>query len=159
MVQRLGREFSKKEAVVPGEAAELPNTKLGRHVGHSRYRRISGLERSPRFLHPHTRLRRSSRGTGSTPEAQASGPVGFGLIGCRDAGILRHSHNLLPFYRSTELRNLLTLAELDTQVEAFLLRPPIPAFDRATFRSFCGIRLHSAFLRVAFELIVVEAWS
>jgi hypothetical protein len=37
MAQRLGREFSKKKAVVPGEAAELPNTKLDSGIGHTRY--------------------------------------------------------------------------------------------------------------------------
>jgi hypothetical protein len=44
-VQCLGREFAKKEAVVVGKAAELPNAKLGRNLGDACYRGISGLER------------------------------------------------------------------------------------------------------------------
>ena len=47
VAQRLGGEFSIEQAVVVGEAAKVPNTKLSSHLGDSRPRRISGFERSP----------------------------------------------------------------------------------------------------------------
>ena len=47
MAQRLGREFTEERAVVVGEAAKVPNTKLSSNLGNSRPQRIGGFERSP----------------------------------------------------------------------------------------------------------------
>ena len=47
VAQRLGREFTIEQAVVVGETAKVPNTKLSSNLGDSRPRRISGFERSP----------------------------------------------------------------------------------------------------------------
>jgi hypothetical protein len=48
--QRLGREFTKEQAVVVGQAAQLPNTKLGSDLGDSRHRRVSVFECSPKLM-------------------------------------------------------------------------------------------------------------
>ena len=47
VAQSLGGEFTEEEAVIPGEAAELPNTELSGNRGDRRHRRISGFERPP----------------------------------------------------------------------------------------------------------------
>jgi hypothetical protein len=50
VAQRLGWVFAEEQAIIPGEAAELPDTEAGSHLGDSRHRRISGFERSPNLM-------------------------------------------------------------------------------------------------------------
>ena len=50
VIQGLGREFTEEEAVIPGEAAEVPNTKLGGDLGDGHLRRVGGFERCPNLV-------------------------------------------------------------------------------------------------------------
>jgi hypothetical protein len=44
VAQSLGRKLAKEEAVIPGETAELPHTKLRGNIRDSRPRRVGGFE-------------------------------------------------------------------------------------------------------------------
>jgi len=50
VVQRLRGKLVKEEAVIPGEAAELPNTELSGNLGDRRPRRVGGFERCPNLV-------------------------------------------------------------------------------------------------------------
>ena len=49
-MQRLGREFPEEEAVIPGEATEVPNTELSGNLGDGCLRRVGGFERCPNLV-------------------------------------------------------------------------------------------------------------